>query len=104
MAAPRGLYDGVVVAQLTRSGTRVPFWFRIQQMTGLTAAHLGDTALAVAAVIVMALIAVLFAGSWLVTRCPPPALDWFAVASAALSPACLAARSAWLWTAAPSAK
>ncbi len=84
VAAPRGLYDGVVVAQLTRSGTRVPFWFRIQQMTGLTAAHLGDTALAVAAVIVMALIAVLFAGSWLVTRCPPPALDWFAVASAAL--------------------
>jgi len=84
VAAPGRLYQGVIVAQLSRSGARVPFWFRIQQMTGLTAAHLGDATLAVAAVLAVALIVGLFACAWLVTRRPPPALDWFAVVSAAL--------------------
>src|SRR6266705_4033007 len=49
--APRRLYDSVIVAQLTRTDTRVPLWFRIQEMTGLTAAHPSDAALVVAAVI-----------------------------------------------------
>jgi alpha-1,2-mannosyltransferase len=84
LAAPRALYDGVIVAQLTRSGIRVPFWFRIQQMTGLTAAHLSDATVAVAALLAVALVAGVFACAWLVTRRPPPALDWFGVVSAAL--------------------
>ena len=84
VAAPRGLYDGVIVAQLARTGARIPFWFRIQQMTGLIAGHPTDAILAVAAVIAVALIAGLFAAAWLVTRRPPPALDCFAVVSAAL--------------------
>src|ERR1022692_4071857 len=84
VAAPRALYDGVIVAQLARSGTPVPFWFRIQQMTGLIAGHPTDVILAVAAVIAVALVIGLFAGAWLVTQRLPPALDWFAVVSAAL--------------------
>jgi hypothetical protein len=84
LAAPRGFYDGVIVAQLARSGARVPFWFRIQQMTGLIAGHPPDVILAVAAVAAVALVAGLFAGAWLMTRRPPPALDLFAVVSAAL--------------------
>src|ERR1022692_166546 len=84
VAAPRALYDGVIVAQLARSGTPVPFWFRIQQMTGLIAGHPTDVILAVAAVIAVALVIGLSAGAWLVTQRLPPALDWFAVVSAAL--------------------
>lgn len=84
LAAPRGLYDGVIVAQLARSGARIPLAFRIQQMTGLIAGHPPDVLLAVAAVVAVALVAGLFVGAWLVTRRPPPALDLFAVVSAAL--------------------
>jgi alpha-1,2-mannosyltransferase len=84
LAAPHGLYDGVIVAQLARSGARIPLEFRIQQMTGLVAGHPPGVLLAVAAVVAVALVAGLFAGAWLVTRRPPPALDWFAVVSAAL--------------------
>jgi len=84
LAAPRGLYDGVIVAQLARSGARIPFWFRIQQMTGLIAGHPPDVILALAAAAAVVLVAGLFAGAWLVTRRPPPALDVFAVVSAAL--------------------
>ncbi len=84
VAAPRGLYDGVIVAQLARTGARIPFWFRIQQMTGLIAGHPPDAILAAAAVIAVALIAGLLAGAWLVTRRPPPALDCFAVVSTVL--------------------
>jgi len=83
-AAPRSLYDGVIVAQLTRTDSRVPLWFRIQEMTGLTAAHPSDGALAVAAVIAAALIAGLFAAAWLVTRRGPGALDLFAIAATVL--------------------
>jgi len=84
LAAPRALYDSVVVAQLTRTGTRTPFWFRIQEMTGLTAGHPPDAALAAAAVVAVALIAGAFTGGWLVTRRPPPALEVFALVAAAL--------------------
>ena len=83
-AAPRAFFDGVIVAQLTRSGSRVPLSFRIQQMTGLTAAHFPAATLTVLAVIALVLLAGLSAAAWLVTRRPPPALDWFAVVSAAL--------------------
>ena len=85
VAAPRGLYDGVIVAQLTRTDIRVPLSFRIQEMTGLTAAaHPSTATLTVAAVLAVLLIGGGFAGGWLVARCPPPALDWFAVASLVL--------------------
>jgi alpha-1,2-mannosyltransferase len=84
LAAPRGLFDGVIVAQLTRSDTRVPLSFRIQEMTGLTAVHPSGGALAVAAVIAAALIAGLFAAAWLVARRRPAALDWFAFATTVL--------------------
>src|SRR6266571_6130205 len=76
--APRRLYDSVIVAQLTRTDIRVPLWFRIQEMTGLTAAHPSDAALAVVGVIAAAGITGLFAAAWLATRQRPPALDTFA--------------------------
>jgi hypothetical protein len=84
LASPRGIYDGVIVAQLTRTDIRVPLSFRIQEMTGLAAAHPSGAAAAVAAAIAVALIGGGFAGAWLVTRCPPPALDWFALGSLVL--------------------
>jgi hypothetical protein len=83
-AAPRGLFDGVIVAQVTRTDTRVPVWFRIQEMTGLVAVHPADGVLAVVAVIAAALLAGAFAAGWLVTRRGPPALDWFAIAATVL--------------------
>jgi hypothetical protein len=52
---PRTRVDSVIVAQLTRTDIRVPLWFRIQEMTGLTAAHPSDAALAVAGVIAVVL-------------------------------------------------
>jgi hypothetical protein len=82
--APRRLYDSVIVAQLTRTDIRVPLWFRIQEMTGLTAAHPSDVALAAAGVIAAVLIAGLFAAAWLATRQRPPALDTFAFAATVL--------------------
>src|ERR1022692_3589192 len=82
VAAPRRLYDGVVLAQLTRTDTRVPIGFRIQEITGLTAWHPSAGVLAVAAVITVGLVAGAFAGAWLVTGWPPP-LDWFATATTA---------------------
>ena len=84
VAAPKGIFDGVIVAQLTRTDIRVPLSFRIQQMTGLTAAHPSAAALAVAAVIATALIVGGFVGGWMVTGDRPPALDWFALASVVL--------------------
>jgi alpha-1,2-mannosyltransferase len=84
IAAPKGLYNGVIVAQLTRTDIRVPLSFRIQQMTGLTAAHPSAAALAVAAVIAVALIGGGFAGAWRVAGRRPPALDWFALGSVVL--------------------
>jgi hypothetical protein len=84
VAAPRGIYDGVIVAQLARTDIRVPLSFRIQEMTGLTTAHPSAAVLAVAAVIAVVLIGGGFAGAWLVTKCRPAALDWFALASVVL--------------------
>jgi alpha-1,2-mannosyltransferase len=87
VAAPKGIYDGVLVAQLTRTDVRVPLSFRIQQMTGLTALHLTDATAAVAAVtagVLIALIAGMFAAAWVISRRRPLLLDWFAVATTAL--------------------
>jgi hypothetical protein len=84
LASPRGLYNGVIVAQLTRTDIRVPLSFRIQQMTGLTAGHPPGAALAVAAVIAVVLIVGGFAAAWLPASGRPPALDWFALASVLL--------------------
>jgi len=83
-AAPRNLFDGVIVAQLIRSDTRVPLSFRIQEMTGLTAVHPSGGALAAAAVIAAAITAGLFAAAWLVTRRRPAPLEWFAFATTVL--------------------
>jgi alpha-1,2-mannosyltransferase len=83
-AAPRGFYDSVVVAQLVRTGTRTSLGFRIQQLTGLTAWRPGAVALTAAAIAVAVIVGGLLISAWLVTRCPPAPLEWFAMVTAAL--------------------
>ena len=83
-ASPRLFYNDVVVAQLARIGRRVPAWHRLQSMIGVP----GPPAWPNGAVLIacLGLLAVVIgtqAAAWLVTRRPPPALDWFATLSAA---------------------
>jgi alpha-1,2-mannosyltransferase len=84
VAAPRGFYDSVVVAQLVRTGTRTPIGFRVQQLTGLTAWHPGAAALTAAAIAVALIAGGLLISAWLVTRSPLAPLEWFAMVTAGL--------------------
>jgi hypothetical protein len=84
VAAPRQFYQSVVVAQLARIGRRAPLWHRLQDMVGLPGQHwpvatVAGSFAALAAVAVGGL-----AAAWVVSRRPPPPLDWFAVATSAL--------------------
>src|ERR1019366_10164604 len=82
VAAPRGFYDSVVVAQLVRTGTRTPIGFRVQQLTGLTAWHPGAAALPAAAIPGALIAGGLLISAWLVTRSPLAPLEWFAMVTA----------------------
>jgi hypothetical protein len=84
--APRGLYQGLVVAQVGGRchPRRVPNWYRVKEMVGLSDFHVTHaTPLIVAAVIAAFVIAVLGLACW-VTRRLPTALEWFVIASASL--------------------
>ena len=84
--APRGLYQGLVVAQVGSRyhPSRVPNWYRVKEMVGLSDFHVTHaTPLIVAAVIGAFVIAVLCLACW-VSRRPPTALEWFAIASTVL--------------------
>ena len=84
--APRGLYQGLVVAQVGARyhPRRVPNWYRVKEMVGLSDFHVTHaTALIVAAVIAAFVIAVLSLACW-VTRRPPTPLEWFAIGSTIL--------------------
>ena len=85
IASPRLFYDDVVVAQLARIGHRDPTYHRLESMIGIPGAQNWTKGTVVAACI--ALVAFVFitqAAAWLLTRQPPPLLDWFATVSAAL--------------------
>jgi alpha-1,2-mannosyltransferase len=83
---PRRFYQSVVTGQLVRyQQARVPVWTRLQEMTGLNyLTHAGHPTLALAALVLAGFVAVTMAGASLITRCPPPPLEWFGVCTAAL--------------------
>lgn len=90
-AAPRSFFNSVVVAQLSRVDVaRIPIWRRLASMTGLTnVPHVGPaTAIAVSAALAAFIVGACVCAS-LVTQRPPPPLEWFALATAALVAAVL---------------
>ena len=82
-AAPRRFYDDVVVAQLARVGMRWPTWRRFDSMLG-TPHTLGEAPVLAIAVVVAALLTAVQVAASLAERRLPPALEWFAIASAVL--------------------
>lgn len=84
--SPRGFYQSVFVAQLVRHGQIwVPYWFRLQQMTGLNyLVNPGHLILLLVSLAVVGFVAAALTGAWVITRRPPPPLDWLAVTTAAL--------------------
>jgi hypothetical protein len=94
--APSKFYEATIIAQIggRASAARVPIWLRLQSMTGLAdlshPTRLIDT---VAAILIAGFVLGGMALAILLTRRVPPALDLFAVGSAALVAA------AFLWPA-----
>jgi alpha-1,2-mannosyltransferase len=85
--APKGLYQGVVSAQVgTRvHPLRVPIWQRLKDLTGLANTHgTSHLTLLVAAVLITVFVLASLLLAFLYDRRPPPALDVFAVVTAAL--------------------
>ncbi len=93
---PRRFYQSLYVAQVApRAGSdRVPVGARLSHMLGLVNLPLPahpKALLVTAACLLVAVVAALVAAGWLISRQPPPALDRFAVLTAALVSA------AFLW-------
>jgi hypothetical protein len=83
-ASPGLFYNDVVVAQLARIGHRNTVWHRLQSMIGIPGAEgWTNSTLLTACLALVAFVILTQAVSWLVTRMPPPTLDWFATLSAA---------------------
>ncbi len=84
--SPGTFYHGVIVAQLIRvDDVRVSAWTRLASLTGLDGlTPVSDQAVLIASIAIPLLVVAAFAGAWMVTRQRPPALDWFALATAVL--------------------
>jgi alpha-1,2-mannosyltransferase len=84
--APRGIYQGLVVAQVGSrvDATRVPNWYRLQEMAGLTDFQVTHSTAVVGAALVGALVLGMLCLASAVTRQPPTSLEWFAVGSTTL--------------------
>src|SRR5258707_12540326 len=84
--APRRLYDGVFLAQLVRyHQVRVSVWTRLQDMAGLGDLHLvSHPAIVLAALVLAGFVADTLVPPTLVTRRPPPPLQWLRALTAAL--------------------
>lgn len=84
--APRRMYQSLVSSQVNRVlPARIPVLFRLKWMTGI--GHdlvLSGTMFRVVALAIVAVVVATMVAGWLLTRRPPPALDWFAVASTAM--------------------
>jgi hypothetical protein len=85
-ASPGTFYKGVIVAQVVRvDAVRVSAWTRLASLAGLDSlSPVSNQAVLIASIAIPALVVLAFAGAWMVTRRRPPALDWFALATAAL--------------------
>jgi alpha-1,2-mannosyltransferase len=84
-ASPGTFYKGVIVAQIVRvDDARVSAWTRLTSLTGLDSlSPVSHQWVLIASIAIAALAVLAFAGGWIVTRRPPPALDWFALVTAA---------------------
>ena len=84
--SPGTFYHGVIVAQLVRvDDVRVSAWTRLTSLTGLDGlTPVSDQAVLIASIAIPVLVVAAFAGAWILTRQRPPALDWFALVTAAL--------------------
>ncbi len=84
--APRRFYDSVFLAQLVRYGqVRVPVWTRLQDMAGLgNLHHVGHATIILLTAVLAGFAAVTLGAAWILTRRPPPPLEWFGVLTAAL--------------------
>jgi alpha-1,2-mannosyltransferase len=85
-ASPGTFYKGVIVAQVVRvDAVPVSAWIRLTSLTGLDSlSPVSNQAVLIASIAIPALVVLAVAGAWMVTRRRPPALDWFALATAAL--------------------
>jgi hypothetical protein len=86
---PGNFYRDVVMVQVgQRRGAaafRVPVWYRLKEMFGLTNIQVGHVPLVLVTVIVLGFAVGAFACGWLVTRRAPRPLDWFALVTALLT-------------------
>jgi len=84
--SPHGFYDGLVVAQVggRANATRVPDWFRVQHMFGLSDFRFAHSTVVLAAAAITIGVAVLLVLVTAVTRQPLTSLEWFAVGSTVL--------------------
>jgi hypothetical protein len=85
-ASPKGFYDGLVTAQVGSrvNAARVPSWYRMKEMTGLSGIHIAHSTAWLAALAIALLVLVLTGLAWAVTRQLPTLLEWFAQGSAVL--------------------
>jgi alpha-1,2-mannosyltransferase len=83
---PALFYKGVIVAQVVRvDDVRVAAWTRLTSLTGLDSlSPVSHQAVLIASIVIPALVVLAFGGAWMVQRGRPPALDWFALATATL--------------------
>lgn len=84
-ARPGIFWRGVIVAQIVRvDNLRVSAWIRLTSLTGMNSlSPVSKQTVLIASIGIPVLVVLAFAGGWVVTRQPPPALDWFALVTAA---------------------
>jgi hypothetical protein len=86
VTAPGNFLKDLIDAQI---GPRVDFprvgiWYRLREMFGLSNIPVSHAELLIAAVVILGFIIGAFAVGWLITRRPPPALEWFVLGTALL--------------------
>jgi hypothetical protein len=84
--APRQFYKSLIVAQIgsRAHAHRVRLGIRLEEITGLVNLSLGHASILLAVLAIVTFVVMAYAITWYHTGRPPAALDWFAVATAAL--------------------
>ncbi len=86
LEAPNAFLDSVVGAQLHQTElTRVPVRTRLFSLFGLADVPHAGRHIVAAALVMLAYVAVVFVGAWLLSRRAPPPIEWFAVATLGLA-------------------